>query len=493
MVDTASSRVARGLGSADLSPADIVAKTRGNPQEIMKLVMSGQINLTQGFLAKQLADGVVAEQQKAMQPQTTVLQDQFPEMAQAMGAPAPAPQMPPMPQAMGAQMGAMQMQPTPATPATPAEGGLGQLDFAMPEYAGGGMVGYADGEEVTYESLLDIAPNRSIMDYFAGTEAITNFLPQSTEAAEAYRARLQESDPERERKRAELAGLFGSLANVRPGMNPLEALAQGFSTTGGAMLAGEERAREQELARLEGLMNLENAQNQRAREIFNVRMQLAEAERTGASEADKRKLEIRLAQLQRAERVADIEREQAFEARQNALERGSRLEAARISAASSGGRGGVDGVYLRGQVEGAQENLLDMLNPDPEDFNKPFQMGTDATADSLIPAVTEMRRNMEYIAAGTQGLGVPSSVTGPRNKQEFVRIVERQNGGELTPNQRRAATRAWDTVFMPRDSIVDAYGVTVPRAIAERAARQRGQPSQNPPASVSRADPLGIR
>jgi hypothetical protein len=61
MAETAFDRTERGLGSADLSIPDIVARTKGNPQDIMKLVMSGQINVTQGLLAKRLSDSVVAE------------------------------------------------------------------------------------------------------------------------------------------------------------------------------------------------------------------------------------------------------------------------------------------------------------------------------------------------------------------------------------------------------------------------------------------------
>ena len=310
MVDTASSRVARGLGSADFSPADIVAKTRGNPQEIMKLVMSGQINLTQGFLAKQLADGVVAEQQKAMAPQSTVLQDQFPEMAQAMGAAPPQmppqgpPQIPPqgMPQ-MPAQPGMAPAQPgmAPAQPGM-AEGGLAQLDFPMPEYADGGIVGYAAGDETFSGIPLELLTPAQ-RDIAAARAEREQYLPQTTTAADAYKALLGQSDPERDRNRAELAGLFGSFANVRPGMNPLEALAQGFSTTGASMLAGEERAREQELARAEALMGIETAENQTARELYRLDNEIERAIREGADAGRIARLEAQKEELQRRQAV----------------------------------------------------------------------------------------------------------------------------------------------------------------------------------------------
>lgn len=348
MVDTAFDRAERGLGSTDLSVADIVAKTRGNPNEIMKLVMGGQINLTQGLLAKRLSDSVVAEQQKAAMPQSTVLQDQFPQLAQAMGGlqPPVAPMAPPAPQGLGPV--APQMQ----APQGMAEGGLAQLDFAAPDYAGGGIVAFAAGspvpapEEEEEEEMLYGLPASLFeapeLDLAGARQEVTGLLPQASTALEAFRARLgEEEDPAKARERAELGALFQSIGNVRPGMNPLEALAQGFATSGASMQAAEERGRERELQRLEGLMNLENAQNQRERDLYTISVQLAEARRSGADAAVVRRLEAAREKIKREYEAAEAEKDrQADMARTLVQERGATSRALIGSRGGGGGGGG---------------------------------------------------------------------------------------------------------------------------------------------------------
>lgn len=409
MVDTAFDRAERGLGSTDLSVADIVAKTRGNPNEIMKLVMAGQINLTQGLLAKRLSDSVVAEQQKAAAPTTTVLQDSFPQLAPAMGglqSPA-APVAPPAPQGMG-----------PVVPQMP-EGGLAQLDFAAPDYAGGGIVAFAEGDEldtpeewgayfermaresvpgvnvtsrrrtaarnaqvdgqpdsyhligaardftppqgmtmrelhnqlrdtfgagydVIYEGdHVHVEPGRALgravragtpfnpanvanlrtaesaptaataapssaRNYLLGNfEQLTatpnidvgSFLSQlpeqSREALQRYRERVErQEDPEKERERAELGALFQAIGGVRPGMNPLEALAQGFAGTGASMQAAEERARTRELEQLRTAADLERMENQMGRENFQLAFDMARVQAGLADAATARRVAI---------------------------------------------------------------------------------------------------------------------------------------------------------------------------------------------------------
>jgi hypothetical protein len=419
MVDTAFDRAERGLGSTDLSVADIVAKTRGNPNEIMKLVMGGQINLTQGLLAKRLSDSVVAEQQKAAAPTTTVLQDSFPQLAPAMGGlqPPAQPQMQ-APQGMGPVPPQAPMQAPPGM----AEGGLAQLDFAAPDYAGGGIVAFAAGDELSspeewgayFEEMAsgavpgvnvtsrrrsasrnaevdgqpdsyhllgaarDFTPpqgmtmgqlHRQLRNTFgegydiinegnhvhvepgpalgravrAGTpfspanvsnlrtaesapnaaapssarEAlmgnidrlttptdlnINSFLgqlpEQSREALQRYRERVEsQEDPERARERSELGALFQSIGNVRPGMNPLEALAQGFATSGASMQAAEERGRTQELEQLRVAADLERVENQLGRENLQIAIQLAQAQAGRLDAAQARELQVMLAAM----------------------------------------------------------------------------------------------------------------------------------------------------------------------------------------------------
>jgi hypothetical protein len=125
--------------------------------------------------------------------------------------------------------------------------------------------------------------------------------PTSTEGLEAYRAALGEvEDPEKVRKRAELGALFQSIGNVRPGMNPLEALAQGFATSGASMQAAEERDRERRLEQLRGVADIERMQNQMTREEFQLATQLAQAKASGLDAASARQLAARL-QLMDAE------------------------------------------------------------------------------------------------------------------------------------------------------------------------------------------------
>lgn len=430
MVDTAFDRAERGLGSTDLSVADIVAKTRGNPNEIMKLVMAGQINLTQGLLAKRLSDSVVAEQQKAAAPTTTVLQDSFPQLAPAMGGlqPPAAPMAPAAPQGMGPV--APQMQ----APQGMAEGGLAQLDFAAPDYAGGGIVAFAEGDEIDADDFIRLVerletggrgdydergrpitsragaryamqvmpatarnpgfgirpaqadtaeeynrvgrdyarmllarygnPTDALVAYNAGPgradrwiaggrnpnalpgetreylaragrapaasntaedapaaataapSSARNYLlgnfeqltatpnidvrsflsqlpEQSREALQRYRERVErQEDPEKARERAELGALFQSIGNVRPGMNPLAALAQGFATSGASMQAAEERAQARELEQLRTAADLERMENQMGRENFQLAFDMARVQAGLADSATVRRVQI---------------------------------------------------------------------------------------------------------------------------------------------------------------------------------------------------------
>ena len=435
MADTVFDRTERGLGSTNLSVANIVAKTRGNPNEIMKLVMGGQINLTQGLLAKRLSDSVVAEQQKAAAPTTTVLQDSFPQLAPAMGGlqPPAQPQMQ-APQGMGPVPPQAPMQAPPGM----AEGGLAQLDFAAPDYAGGGIVAFAEGDEIDADDFIRLVerletggrgdydaqgrpitsragaryamqvmpdtardpgygirparadtaeeynrvgqdyarmllsrygnPTDALVAYNAGpgradrwiaggrnpdalpgetrqylaranraptsggsgaasaapaaaataenadimariaaigtpTESdpaafltrIREAAPTSTAALEALQARVGKTeDPERARERSELGALFQSIGNVRPGMNPLEALAQGFATSGASMQAAEERGRAQELEQLRVAADLERMRNQMTREEYQLAVQVAQARDNRLDAASARELAARL-------------------------------------------------------------------------------------------------------------------------------------------------------------------------------------------------------
>lgn len=328
MAETLFDRAERGLGSADLSVPDIVAKTKGNPQEIMKLVMGGQINLTQALLAKRLSDSIKSDPGAAQQP--TVLQEQFPQLAQATGAAPPMPQggglgaMPP--QAMPPQMGPQGM--------PPQGGGIGGLDFAAAPMAQGGIVGYAVGdtvEDIPPEMIGGIpaelfAQLNPALDIEAAGAQLQGVLPTQSEAMERLRSRLEAGfDPEKERKRAELAGLFAGLGSVQAGMSPMEALVSGFVGSGRQIQESKKEMEDKEMELLRTSAEIEESQNRTAREIYGLQLQLAEAERSGASDVVKAQIEALLA-----------EANQKFQKEQNELERTKDIRVAGINAAARG-------------------------------------------------------------------------------------------------------------------------------------------------------------
>jgi len=427
MAETAFDRTERGLGSADLSIPDIVARTKGNPQDIMKLVMNGQINVTQGLLAKRLSDSVVAERNAMAAQQPSVLQEQFPEMAQATGGLGAMPQAaPPMPAQMGPQMGAPAPQGMP-----PAQGGIGGLDFAPTQMAGGGIVGYNGGggvakeleyyrgleeanrerqkarreantrdiknffgnirfrtpEEVRSENegrqaqrdlvrlrqlygpmpsddvpatpaaieLNEVAegvptptptptrtpastaapsgtptrtsaprtPTRggstsgarssspfspelfvpSKLDAAGSLEGVREALPQRTAAMDAYMAKLAEGvDPEKARKRAEIAGLLAGLGSVEAGMTPMEALVSGFVGGGKQIQQAEKDMEAKEMELLKAQVDVEQLRNKMDADQFGLAMQIAQANMQGADAATARMLQVELAKYTAAER-----------------------------------------------------------------------------------------------------------------------------------------------------------------------------------------------
>ena len=340
MAETAFDRTERGLGSADLSIPDIVARTKGNPQDIMKLVMSGQINVTQGLLAKRLSDSVVAERSAMAAQQPSVLQEQFPEMAQATGGLGAMPQAAsPMPAQMGPQMGPQMGAPAPQG-MPPAQGGIGGLDFAPAQMASGGIVGYAAGDPVgtttAPQTIMGIPPEllaqiNPALDLDAAGAQLQGVLPTESEAREKLKARLEAGfDPEKERKRAELAGLFAGLGAIQPGMSPMEALVSGFVGGGKQIQESKKEMEAKEMELLKTSAELEEASNRTAREVYGLQLQLAEAKRRGASDAARAEIEVRLA-----------EAKQEFQALENARDRATTLESARIGAASrsSGDKG----------------------------------------------------------------------------------------------------------------------------------------------------------
>jgi hypothetical protein len=272
MAETAFDRTERGLGSADLSVPDIVARTKGNPQDIMKLVMSGQITVTQGLLAKRLSDSVVAERNAMTAQQPNVLQEQFPELAQATGGLGAMPQAaPPMPAQMGPQM-APQGMPPQGMP--PAQGGIGGLDFAPAQMAGGGIVGYQTGGGVAVAPQTDpfALQEVSLEEMLAG---VRQNIPRKTDAMQRYREALEGSfDPEKAKKQAELSGIFAGLGSIRAGMSPMEALVSGFVGSGQQIQQAKKESKQEEMAMLKSVAELEGLENEMTRKDYELAYQL---------------------------------------------------------------------------------------------------------------------------------------------------------------------------------------------------------------------------
>jgi hypothetical protein len=354
MAETAFDRTERGLGSADLSIPDIVARTKGNPQDIMKLVMNGQINVTQGLLAKRLSDSVVAERNAMAAQQPSVLQEEFPEMAQATGGLGAMPQAAsPMPTQMGPQMGPQMGAPAPQG-MPPAQGGIGGLDFAPAQMASGGIVGYnVGGTTAAPQTIMGIPPEllaqiNPALDLDAAGAQLQGVLPTESEAREKLKARLGAGfDPEKERKRAELAGLFAGLGSIQPGMSPMEALVSGFVGGGKQIQESKKEMEAKEMELLKTSAELEEASNRTAREVYGLQLQLAEAKRRGASEAAQAEIEVRLAETR-----------QEFQALENARDRATTLESARIGAASRGSGG--DKGLSAGERTALTEQITDL-------------------------------------------------------------------------------------------------------------------------------------
>lgn len=170
------------------SPEDIAKEYGGNKQKIMAAAQAGVVDPTAAVIAGMFIDRMrAAAQQEMAGAPTTVAQDTFaPPAPPAGGLGAMAPQ------------GAPQMQPPMAAPAMPApEGGIGQLDFAPAQMAAGGIVGYAEGDEIDPARLRSVLrAQESSGDYGvlnaegSGAMGAYQFMPDTARAL-AERAGLE--------------------------------------------------------------------------------------------------------------------------------------------------------------------------------------------------------------------------------------------------------------------------------------------------------------
>ncbi len=160
------------------SPEDIAKDYGGNKQKIAQAMQMGVVDPTAGVLAGMFIDRMRSAQVQEMAPQLSVAQQVMGGAPQAPGAVPPGglgmtpPAPPPMAPGMAPPMGAPPMGAPPAPPmgdmpmgAPPmgmADGGLAMLPipetmFDEPmdgEYADGGIVAFAQGDEVDEERIL---------------------------------------------------------------------------------------------------------------------------------------------------------------------------------------------------------------------------------------------------------------------------------------------------------------------------------------------------
>jgi hypothetical protein len=275
-------RTERGLGSTSLSVPDIVAKTRGNPQQILQMVMGGQINVTQGLLAKRMSDAVISERAKMQAASPTVLQESFPEMAPQQGGLAGAPQAPP--------------QSVPSSPT--AEGGLGAAPIPEQMFQGGGQGGvaaFAEGDSVM-PGLPDYLTPKEV-----DLEEMRALIPQRQSSAnDAYRDAIGAPiDQDKVRKRDEMLAILGSIGQVQPGTNPLQAFMQGMGGTAKSLAASEKERKAASMAQFKALAEMEDRQNQFTQQDFNLMYQLKQAKEGRLDAAAKNALDVDMKRLDR--------------------------------------------------------------------------------------------------------------------------------------------------------------------------------------------------
>jgi len=277
------------------APEDIAKEYGGNKQKIAQAMQTGLVDPTAGTLAGMFIDRMRNAQMQEGAPQPSVAQQVFappappapPPSAPPMGGMGPPPGAPPMgAPPMGGMPPAPPMGAPPmgAPPMGMADGGLAALPvpdnmFGEPmdgEYAGGGIVAFATGDEVDYNDILQKQmayfndPEKLKADYFMGGQP-------KREAAERlrqfYAGALSEEGMKKRRdedKYFALAQLGATMAST-PG-----SLLQAFGAGVGKALPGlQESSRERRAEQRDAIKQLaldEGATNAEARDIGKLVM-----------------------------------------------------------------------------------------------------------------------------------------------------------------------------------------------------------------------------
>jgi hypothetical protein len=383
-------RAERGLGSVDMSVPDIVARTKGNPQEIMKLVMGGQINVTQGLLAKRLSDSVLAERARMSAAAPSVLQESFPEMAQMAGGLGAMPQTAPQAPALS--------QPAPAPDQMPVgpEGGLGGMPVPDGMFAGGGagLGAYAEGDMVTEPDMYQ--PDE--VDINDMLTLVQQQAPRKRTALDAYTQAMQASvNPQQDRKEAERAALFEALGSVQPGTNPFQAFVQGLSGTGRRLVESEKETRKQQMANLKSAVELENMDNEFSQKDYSNALQLKQYKEGRLDKKDERKFEQSMLDDKQAADRANLLLEIGSRERIAAAENATRIRAASIGAAASSGEGsGLKISTVRPVFDALRKEAADRLSKTKRGMTQGFKRDARSQAnynDMLNLMTAELARN----------------------------------------------------------------------------------------------------
>ena len=154
--------------------------TKYSPEQLQRMAASGMIDVAMATRAKFLQQRIASEVAKSQMPTTTVAQD-------VMAPPQPAaPQGLPAAQQMAAQ---------------PTASGLDALPVNEAEYAGGGIVAFAEGGTPYDRQIMQDPYDPALLGQPTDEEAMTgNFVPEALK-----RAFLYSSDVEAGKKKAEEA------------------------------------------------------------------------------------------------------------------------------------------------------------------------------------------------------------------------------------------------------------------------------------------------
>jgi hypothetical protein len=360
------------------SPEDIAKDYGGNKQKIAQAMQMGVVDPTAGVLAGMFIDRMRSAQVQEMAPQLSVAQQVMGGAPQAPGAVPPGglgmtpPAPPPMAPGMAPPMGDMPMGAPPAPPmgAPPmgmADGGLAMLPipetmFNEPmdgEYADGGIVSFAQGEEVQQGSEdpeVDVFAGRyGLYPTFEGNMGLVEkYAPQQSKYGDKLTSFYEaEMSPEAQKKRGKqdlnsfLMSFGAKLASTRGPLLSAAGEAAGQTLPGYQESVKERRAEQRDalkqLAADEGMTNAEQ------REFAKYMM----------GRKDKRAdLAQNLAQFTSADARARAQLESGE--RTSAADNAARIRAALIGAADGGGKDGMRPTYSASvELSGKQKTDVD--------------------------------------------------------------------------------------------------------------------------------------